>query len=365
MNVYVYPADLEGTGYYRLIWAALELRKQGHSIKIISPQHTQRLVGVPDGTGQLQSISTPSDADVLVFQRVASKMFLRAIDIWQAHGIAVVMDIDDDMRTINQSNAAWLALHPRGEGLTEEYSWNVAQVLMEKASFVTVSSDALLKRYAHHGRGVVIRNAVPEAALGIVSDPEPGTIGWGGGIHSHPDDPQVVGASMARLQREGFKFKVVGPPRGVRSAFMLDEEPPTTGSVPLHRWPHELAKLSVGIAPLNDTRFNASKSWLKMLEYAAVGVACVGSPRDEYRKLHALGVGLLADNPKNWYRHCRRLLTDDALREDVADRGRAAVADLTIEKNAWRWLEAWSRGLEYERGPLGRKRPQPTTRTPS
>ena len=361
----MYPSDLQGCGYYRLIWASIVLRSEGHDVVIIGPQHTQRIVGVPDGQGNLKSIAAPKDADVLVFQRVASKMMLQAIPIWRANGIAVVMDMDDDMAAVHQSNPAWLALHPNsGAGSnTEEYDWNAAQKICEMASFVTVSSDALLKKYAHHGRGAIIRNVVPAATLRINRDELPGTIGWGGTMRSHPDDPQVVGTAMTKIQREGYKFTIVGPARGTREAFKLDEEPIVTGTVPLHRWVHELGRLSVGIAPLNDTRFNQAKSWLKMLEYAAVGTPCIGSPRTEYRRIHDLGVGLLADSPKDWYRHSRRLLTDRAFREELGQKGRAAVIGLTVEANAWRWWEAWSRALAVERGPMASTRPARTDGT--
>jgi hypothetical protein len=363
VNVYVYPSDLQGCGYYRLIWASIVLRGEGHNVKIVSPKYTQRVTGVPDGQGNLVSINAPKDADVMVFQRVASKMMLQAVSIWRANGIAVVMDIDDDMSAIDQANPAWLALHPNSGGRTEEYDWNVARKVCDAASFVTVSSEALLKRYALHGRGVVLHNVIPKAALDIVRTEQSDTIGWGGNLRSHPDDPQVVGTSMTRIQREGHKFTIVGPGRGMKDAFRLDEEPIITGPIPIHRWVHELAKLSVGIAPLNDTRFNQAKSWLKMLEYAAVGTPCIASPRAEYRRLHARGVGLLAESPRDWYRHAQRLLTDEAYRTDVGSKARAAVADLTVEGNAWRWWEAWSRALAVERGPLATTRAAKTNDT--
>lgn len=353
MNVYVYPADTGGCGYYRLIWPALALRSQGHTVKILHPQSTQRVSGTPDGNGNLTNATAPSDADVLVFQRVSSKMMLQAMKIWRHNGIAVVIDIDDDMSAIDQRNPAWLALHPRSTGSTAEYDWNTARLIAEAASFVTVSTDALLKRYAPHGRGAILRNCIPAAALRIKGEKTPKSIGWGGALVSHTDDIQVVGLAMARIQREGYKFTIVGPQRGTKSAFRLDEEAVCDGPTTIGQWPHALSKLEVGIAPLNDTRFNAAKSWLKMLEYAAVGTACIGSPRAEYMRLHQKGVGLLASNPTEWYRHAKRLLSDESYRSEVVQRGREAVADLTIEDNAWRWWEAWSSALAVERGALG------------
>jgi hypothetical protein len=357
--VYVYPADLGGCGYYRLIWPAKELQRQGHDVRLLHPDAKHKISGGLDDSGKLVSVSVPKDADVVVFQRVSSRRMIEAIKILRAHGIAVVVDIDDDMSAIDQRNPAWAALHPKGTAANEEYDWNAARAVCDGATLVTVSTDALFKRYVVHGRGMVLRNAVPELFLTFDHEDKQ-IIGWAGALFSHPDDPQVCGPAMGRLQREGYLFKVVGPIHGTKSAFQLDHDPLSTGPLQVERWPAEVNKLGIGIAPLNDTRFNAAKSWLKPLEYAALGVPCVSSPRDEYRRLHALGVGLLATTPKDWYRHVKMLAENASARAELSERGRVAVNELTIEKNAWRWAEAWTRAFEIERGPLGLK---PSDRT--
>lgn len=356
MRVYVYPADLGGCGYYRLIWPAKILQQAGHDVRLIHPRTAKKIQGGTDASGRLVQIDIPSDADVMVFQRVTSNMIIDGINIMRQNGIAVVLDVDDDMSAIHPSNPAFAALNPNSGVNTKEYDWNAARKACDRATLVTVSTDALLARYAVHGRGVILRNCIPEVMTRIERKEELRTIGWGGSMHSHPDDPQVTGTAMSKLQREGYRFKIVGPPRGTKEAFRLDKEPITTGPVAIENYPHEIAKLSVGIAPLNDTRFNRAKSWLKMLEYAALGVPCIGSPVDEYRRLHGLGIGLLAQSPRDWLRHAKLLLDDDARRNEMSLQGRAAVQQLTVEANAWRWWEAWTRALEIERGPLGIKK---------
>ena len=82
----------------------------------------------------------------------------------------------------------------------------------------------------------------------------------------------------------------------------------------------------------------------------AAGVAWVASPREEYRKLHReSGCGLLADTPKQWYQHLKRLLDDDVFRKEQVEMGREYMVGQTIQANAWRWQEAWSRALEIQR----------------
>jgi glycosyltransferase involved in cell wall biosynthesis len=355
MKVVVYPSDLGGCGYYRLIWPAKVLQKMGHDVTIVHPKNVNKISGNTDETGKLVGVNIPKGADVMVFQRVTSKNIIDAIGIMRDNGIAVVLDVDDDMSTIHPSNPAWAALHPKNEA-TLEYSWNHAAKSYDLASHVTVSSTALLKKYASHGRGTILHNFVPQIMTEIPHIEQVNTIGWGGSMHSHPDDPQVVGNAMARIVREGYRFQIVGPPWGTKRAFGLDDEPLSTGPVPIENYCHTLGRLAVGVAPLNDTKFNAAKSWLKMLEYAAVGVPCIGSPRPEYVRLNKMGIGLLAQTPRDWYRNARRLLDDFNYRMDMSQRGRDIVREhLTIEANAHKWWEAWSAALAIERGPLGQR----------
>lgn len=354
MKVYVYPADVAGCGYYRLIWPSLALKRQGHDIQLVHPQQNQKVTGGKNAAGVLVQVTAPADADVMVFQRVSSETIVDAIKILRSNGVAVVVDIDDDLHAIHQRNPAFHVLNPSTKGKVAEYSWEYAKRACEEASFVTVSTPALLRRYAVHGRGAVIYNCVPEVYHKIDQPKDvPYTIGWPGSLHSHPDDPYVCGPAMGRVQRAGHRFKIIGAAHGTKSAFQLDAEPVAPGPVPIGRYPHEVSKLTVGICPLSDTRFNEGKSWLKMLELAALGVPVIASPRAEYRRLHARGIGLLASNPKTWYRHAIELMTSEARRTELSEAGRELTRELTIEGNAWRWWEAWSRALEVDRGPLG------------
>jgi hypothetical protein len=121
--------------------------------------------------------------------------------------------------------------------------------------------------------------------------------------------------------------------------------------VPLGQWPARVAELGIGVAPLAESRFNAGKSWLKPLEYSALGIPWVASPRAEYAALHErTGVGFLARRPRDWHRYLTRLIGDDGLRREQSEAGRAAVADMTYDRHAWRWWEAWTDAIALERG---------------
>lgn len=349
MKVYVFPADTLGCGYTRLIWPAQVLRNAGHEVEIIWPkQRNQYLHAAYDADGNLINVTLPPDADVIVLQRVSYSKIIPAIKWIRSKGIAVVIDIDDDLASIHPSNVSFKLLHPK-DPQYPEHSWVNVQRACEAATLVQVSTPALLPIYASHGRGFIVKNCIPKRYLDI-EHIDSQVFGWPGSVHSHPDDPQVIGNAAARLQRDGFTFRAVGNGLEVKNVFSLDREPEVAGELDLlTQWPQAIASLGVGVAPLNDTKFNRSKSWLKPLEMAAVGVPCVMSPRAEYAALHKEGVGYLADKPKQWYSHLKNLLNSESLRKEKSEQGRAVAAQHTVEENAWRWMEAWLEALRFER----------------
>lgn len=361
MIVYVYPADSYGCGNYRLAWPGLALRAAGHDVRVVPPEsrigigadldsRTGQLIAprLPTAVSPLGRRDLPPDADVVVLQRVSLANLAAAIPMIRAQGIAVVVDMDDDLTKIDPNNPAFAGL--RADSGDRRHTWVNAHRAALAATLVTVSTPALLRVYAPRGNGIVLENRIPESYLSVDS-PDSATFGWPGSVHSHPMDLQEVGPAVARLVRAGFEYYGVGPSDGLRAALGLEAEPDVTGTVSMQRWPHELGRLGVGLAPLADTEFNRAKSWLKPLELMACGVAWVASPRAEYARLcRETGVGLLAADARDWFRQIKRLLTDEKLRRDQAAAGREAAAARTIEAGAWRWLEAWERAVNLERG---------------
>lgn len=349
MKIYVFPADIQGCGHFRLIWPAHVLRQQGHDIEIILPgQRDHALNGVMDGN-RLVDVKIPKDADLMVFQRVSHRHIAAAIKLIRARGVAVAVDMDDDLSCIHPSNPAFAMLQPGGTD--PDHTWQNAVDACRDASAVVVSTPALLKRYASHGRGYVFDNHVPDFYFDIPHF-DSATVGWAGSAHSHPNDLQVMGASPQMLSRDGVQLAVIGAITGIREAWSLSQDVPVhaTGPTTVNDWPGAVATLGIGVAPLADTKFNAAKSWLKMLEYAALGIPAVGSPRAEYVRLNKEhGIGMIAKDGTDWYRKVKRLVDDPILRYDTAQAGLEAAKKLSMSQNAWKLAEIWTQAVKNER----------------
>lgn len=345
MKVYVYPADVTGCGHFRLIWPADELRRQGYDVTIVPP-NDRGAFNAEIRNGQVVKVHYPRDADVIVLQRVSHKHLAQAVEVIRRDGVAVIMDIDDDLSTIHPNNPAWLMLHPKSGGGTsvQDHSWHHVDLAARTSTLTVVSSDALALKYRGVHGARVLYNRVPNHYMEIPHI-DNRTIGWCGSAWTHPDDGPEVGPAIARLVNDGERFTFVGPEEHVATSFGISESEFTaTGGVHISEWPHRVAEIGVGIAPLADTKFNSAKSWLKPLEYAALGVPCVMSPRAEYVRLHkqtSKGIGVIADRPKDWYRHLKRFVTNEPYRRLMGAQARDEASKLTYAQHAWRWMEVW------------------------
>lgn len=333
-KIVVFAADETGCGTLRMIAPAQELIRQGYDVRIVLPQHRGVVLHVRDKT----VIDVDIEADVVVFQRLTHPIVHQAVSVLRRKGIAVVVDVDDDLSAIHPANGAFKALHPSSPSGN---SWEHLRTACREATLVTTSTPSLLDVYARHGRGMVLYNQLPDTYRGIPRT-DSDTLGWPASLHTHPDDPSVTRGSVARLVSEGHQFRMIGDTAGAGRAFGLPSDPPGEG-VPIGRWPSEVASLGVGISPLANTKFNRSKSWLKPLEMSALGVPWVASPRVEYTRLHREGAGLLADRPRDWYRHLKRLLTSESARAEASEANRAVADSHWLSDHAWRWMEAWEK----------------------
>lgn len=340
MRVVLFPLDVWGCGRYRMFWpaAAAAGKVDGVDVEIVKPE--RRSVTIHLGANGLVKSEEfdVGEGDVAVFQRPSATFMPQVIQLLQARGVGVCIDMDDDLAMLHPKNIAWMGFHPKTRN---GHSWETAAESCRIADMMVVTTPQLARRYGNHGRVAVIPNMVPERYLDIPHR-DSTDIGWAGSVQSHPDDLQVTGSSIAQIVNSRLAvFRTVGDQTEVAEVLGLREKPPGPGPVEIEQYPVEVAEFGIGIAPLAMTKFNQAKSRLKGLEYSALGVPWVGSPTEDYKLLHAEGAGLLAERPKEWSRHLRTLIRDDSMRRDMSAAGREVAARMTFERNWHLWVEAW------------------------
>lgn len=340
--IYAYPMDRTGCGKYRITWPAEVLIARGAPITLIGPGEDGGISAKLNGRKEVTGVVIPDDCDTVVLQRPDNETLVDTIPFLKREGIRVIVEIDDDLAAVSSRHPGWLWMHPKTD---TGRSWKAVEQACEWADVVVASTPALLSRYAKHGRGVVIRNCLPDHFFDFdFEKDEDVTVGWGGAIISHPDDLRVVGPSLAQLR---IKAKIVGPvpidlnthqeaPEKARRLLGVDAE--FTGPVEFEEWIPAIGKLHVGLAPLEMTRFNVGKSWLKPLEYSVAGVPFVASNTPEYIEL---GAGLIADKPKAWRVLLKRLIDSELFRAEEAERNFKIAEQCRVSDHADSWREVW------------------------
>lgn len=337
MKIAVCPSDETGCGKYRLIWPAEALKAQGVDIAI---QKRPRIMVD-------QGFTPPRVKDVLlspsithvVFQRPASYQISQIIPILQQRGIKVIVDLDDDFDSLHPMNFAYS--YYNDDKAHRNAGW--VKKACSMADVVTATTECLLEKYAKNN-GILIPNCIPQRFLEVDKKPnEMVTVGWAGWVRTHPGDLQIThGAINEALSKQNARFMAIGD-KDIFNKLQIRNRFPHVfqDSVEFDEYSETIAKLDVGIVPLEDSEFNRSKSWLKALEYASVGVAPIVSPTPDNMKLVEQGAAYVARSPKAWRDTVRSLITNESERYDLVQRARTVASNWTIEGNSWRWKEAW------------------------
>lgn len=336
-HILVYPSDGTGSGLYRLTWPGKAVLTAGKPVTII-PRPPQIVV---DKDGNVHGINTGS-AKVVVFQRPGSYQFTQVIPILQERGVRVCIDLDDSLSTIHPRNVAFKSYDPR---TNHKMNWMHAARACELADWVTVTTECLAEEYGKHGRVSVIANHVPESYLKVQRPSnEVPVVTWTGWTSTHVDDLTVTHGMINQVLIDtGAKFAAFGDTNIFRD-LKIRHQPPHEywGFTNIPDYPGRLVGADIGLVPLQKSQFNNCKSRLKMLEMASLGVVPVVSPTPDNLLLHEMGVGFVAEKPKDWYDHVKALILDYEMRAEMSKKCREIAAEITIEKNWKLWWNAWS-----------------------
>ena len=272
-----------------------------------------------------------ADADIVVVQRQCHAGNLQSLKQMKDMGLKIIYDLDDDLWGIPGSSPAKKIFAPVREGFGR---------CMELCDAVTVSTDPLRTAArtavpaARQKEIFVIPNGVDFDYLRPAPLPKPEgrvTVGWGGS-NTHQGDIadawQALPALLEELPQLYLEFVGMLPPRKIigHPRVKLREYCPIGEYVsrfPTWGW-------DVMLAPLQNVRFNLSKSSIKMTEAAAVNAVCLVSDVGPYSRFCALSDDLkwlLCRSPKDWREKIKTLVLDETFRKDMAARIRRTAEE--------------------------------------
>lgn len=196
--------------------------------------------------------------------------------------------------------------------------------------------------------------AVQAEAVRVVP---PLTIGWAGAKRQDADLYEVAEAWRRIATRyPKVRFVVQGyAPEPLVKAVPADRLH-TLPWMSLEEYPLGLVNIDIMCCSVANVRFNRAKSNIKALEAGARGKTAVVATPTLYREIvRDNDTGYLAETADEWEAALSRLVEDGRLRRALARRlGREVEARYSLQRFAWRWLDAWDALLtqhrERERG---------------
>jgi GT2 family glycosyltransferase/glycosyltransferase involved in cell wall biosynthesis len=273
-------------------------------------------------------------ADLFLTQRHAIPS-IAAADALADHaakgGAALVFDLDDDLIDIPDAHPEAAMLRPKAA---------VVAHMVRRADVVRVSTPALAARVAPVARRVaIVPNALDER-IWRPRGPAPRDLARPVrllcmGTATHDADFAMIRPALEEIHRAfaghveldliGFVASGDVPPWVRRITPPVHASRSYPGFV---SWLTRAGPWDVGLAPLEDSPFNACKSAIKALDFAALGMATIASAVPAYRGSLAEEGALVPNTTGAWFDAISRAIRDPGWREA---RAAAAVARLRAE----------------------------------
>lgn len=330
LTIFGYPHAADGSGYYRYYQPFKHLAR-GSDHRILLPAPNTKVT--PDAD-QLEEI------DMISGQRFVGVDGLDLWESWKGRTL-LVYETDDDV--LHPDKASGLA-HWFDEPTRESFRLAVGM-----SDLVTVSTEPLAEEMRQYNPNVIVLPNHIDGDLLYHQRPQRDrlTVGWAGGM-SHLAD-WVTFADAHR--------KVLDKHPDVDMHFIgVDYSPLLHRDCRYTPWRQDTWEyfkridFDIGVAPLADTVFNASKSHIKALEYMALGIPVLAADRLAYRDMVVDGVtGFLVRTEDEWAARLTDLINDEAMRAEMGAKGREVAATWTIQRGWKLWADAFEEVAGWQR----------------
>lgn len=319
LDVFGWQADRSGCGVLR-VELPLATLKEKHGYATASAERMAEALNPRTLVGQRVCMPGPSGR----WQELAA----------QVERPRLVFELDDDLWNVDSSSQV-AAKFFNDPGVLGRLEANI-----RIADAVTVTMEELALQVRRFNPNVhVVPNYLPAWLLQHERPRRDGvvTIGWGGSS-THQMDVAEVGGQLRQVMARNpqTELHLMGSnyarDMGIRERVRFTEWTP---SVPAY-W--RAIDYDVMLAPLRAHVFNASKSALRPLEAAMLGIPVIASDYGPYAQFVQHGVtGYLVRRDHEWGRYLRELVNDEAMRQEMGAAGRRQAAGWTIEGNIDLW----------------------------
>jgi tetratricopeptide (TPR) repeat protein len=281
-------------------------------------------------------------ADVLILKNISDPDLLPLIHDRSARERVTVYEIADDLHAI----PSWNPVSPFFE---DRENLCVVCQTAQSCDALQVSVPELKNRYRCLKTGcAVFQNQIPH-----VPPPrrrksqENVVIGWGGS-NGHLQDMAAIADpfQMWITQTSNVRLHLMSS-NAIWDLFsaLPPEKKQYTSPGSINDYYEFLGEIDIGIAPLNDTTFNRSRSDVKFLEYAVSEVVPVMQFREPYRQaVRPNETGYLFTDAEDMIGILNKLLRTPLLITEIAGKARQYILDERLQRH-----HAKDRIMYYER----------------
>jgi hypothetical protein len=314
----IYETDLSAANY-RAIYPLLALERRGHSIVV--PKTVEGWLEPNEMFG----------CDAVLFYRRLDPRSKQLLGQLQERGIGVVYDNDDDFRHVPKEIRYYKSQRER------DLTWSFSCDMVKRADAATTTTMPLAQRYVESGapEPTVIPNLLPGGKLKRKPRRHDGlVIGWIAG-HEHAVDARTLGIREAlqqlQEQRPHVHVECVGIDLNLLTRYRH------TQLMGFSELPSAMAGWDLAIAPLAaDNKLNATRSDIKVKEYAASQLPWLASPSGPYAGFgEEQGGRLVADG--DWLAALMELVDDKRARKRLTKAGEKWAKTQTTDAAAPQW----------------------------
>lgn len=316
-------------------------------VRLVEPYISSKLFNLAHVSIHEQpQLPEPGCAHYAILQRSLSKFQYDKLKDWllrwRQNGGEIIYDLDDDLLDY-EGVVARTGRTPEAFAQMN----NKIELVLSHAQYATVSTQALRDKLANKSLNVhllpnflnqlswprlkapLLKAVAKQVKLGYIGTP------------THNQDLILIAKVVRRLEEEygdKIKVEVIGAFENQKPYF---GEKITVGSKSVYpefiSWLQETVDWDVGLIPLVEDTFNKSKSHVKFLEYAALGLAIVCSKGETYKTIARDGENcLVVENTEaHWYEAIKKLIEDADFRMSIAEQARQdVISDFTVQANA-------------------------------
>lgn len=295
----------------------------------------------------------PKAPGVVIGQRImgaGAEHDARWLRLCEDPGILAVYEIDDDIIDLDPANSVPYSIFtPNREGTIRNIyhsnrviasTPNLAAKVLHDVGYDPPSEFEDWISVAPN----CVERVMPAREFDIGKAVGPVTVGWAGSMFHQQDFPPAMLDQLREVaaRRPDVRWVSIGADyirQAVPSAQFF-------GWGSIAQYHSRLPFIDIGIAPIQRTPFNASKSWIKALDYMAHGVVPVVENWGQYPDLLAFGpmVGLAVDG--DW--HVGLSAAINGFRDGEFDHAAIAAraSEFLIDNQVHRWADVFRKARE-------------------